>query len=271
MKKMLVVIDSTERVKELLKKSLRLLPEKLDVLVFEASVIKEVEAILNDPKYKNCNAELTNASSDSIEDKLDQVIKSASHYESDTIVINRPNIFGQTRDLSFEKKLLKGLKKTSLLICGDKRWKTAMNILGTLDTVNDNVEQRHLNSVVFDVSSQIADRVNGELHFMSVIAISRVSEELDIVEPSEVLAEQGQSVKAKIESFVNSKNSTLKYTSHVTAGVPYKEIPSVAKKEEMDLVILGNVGRTGLKGLIVGNTAEKILQRLSVDVLIVKK
>ena len=53
--------------------------------------------------------------------------------------------------------------------------------------------------------------------------------------------------------------------------MPSKEIPSVAKKVKADLVVLGNVGRTGLKGLVIGNTAEKILQRLAVDVLLVKQ
>ncbi len=37
------------------------------------------------------------------------------------------------------------------------------------------------------------------------------------------------------------------------------------------LGLMGNVARTGISGLIVGNTAEKILSRLSVDALIVQR
>jgi universal stress protein E len=37
-----------------------------------------------------------------------------------------------------------------------------------------------------------------------------------------------------------------------------------------DLVIMGAVSRSGLKGLFLGNTAEDVLDRLHCDLLIVK-
>ena len=41
-------------------------------------------------------------------------------------------------------------------------------------------------------------------------------------------------------------------------------------KHHNDLVIMGNVSRAGVNGLFVGNTAEKILCRSDVSLLIVK-
>ena len=271
MKNILVVVDSIDNVKELLKKSLRLLPEKLTVLIFEAAVRKKVDATLAEHKSDSCQVELFDVSSEEIKNKTDHVIKIASDSASDTIVINRQYIPGEKRNFSFEKNLLKALKKTNLIICGDKRWQPTMNILGTLDIENDNAEQLQLNLATLERSARISEKVNGKLHLMSVIGMSRVSQELDIVEPIEMLIKKGKQVKAQLESFVSKNNASLKYTPHVEAGLPYNEIPSLAKKQSIDLVVLGNVGRTGLTGLIVGNTAEKILQRLSVDVFIIKK
>lgn len=271
MNNILVVVDSIDNVKELLKKSLRLLPEKLTVLIFDTAVSKKVDTTLAENKHDNCQVELLDVSSEKINNKTEKVIKIASDSGSDTIVINRQYIPGEKRNFSFEKSLLKALKKTNLIICSDKRWQPTMNILGTLDIENDNTEQLQLNLATLERSARITEKVNGKLHLMSVIAMSRVSQELDIVEPIEILIKKGKAVKTQLENFVSEHNAALTYTSHIEAGLPYNEIPSLAKKQGIDLVVLGNVGRTGLTGLIVGNTAEKILQRLSVDVLIIKK
>jgi len=270
MKNMLVVIDNIGNVKELIKKSLRLLPEKLTILVFESSVIKKVNTALETHNKANCETVVIDVSEIDANNKTAKVIELSNKNNSDTIILNRPDITDKERDLSFEKNLLKGKQKTNLLICGNKRWKPAMNVLGTLDISNNNKEQSQLNAIVFDSAIKVTKNVQGNIHFMTVIAVSRLSEELDIVQSAEVLQEKGDSTKAKLDSFVQSKNTEIQYIPYVTAGIPQNEIPSIAHKKKMDLVVLGNVGRTGLKGLIVGNTAEKILQRLSVDVLIVK-
>lgn len=270
MKNMLVVVDNIDNVKELLKKSLRLSSDNVYILVFEPSAIKTIETVLSTDKSENCHTVLIDAAMVKSDNKAEKVIEIAAHHNCDTIAITRQKIQGPERDFSFEKSLLKGLRKTNLLICSDKRWKPAMNIMATLDIENKNEVQANLNSAVFDVSVKVANNINGHLHFMTVIPISRISQELDIVESEEVLYKQGDKVKAKLVNYLEQKSSTIEYSPHITAGLPYNEIPSAAKKQKIDLVILGNVGRTGIKGLIVGNTAEKILQRLSVDVLIVK-
>jgi nucleotide-binding universal stress UspA family protein len=38
----------------------------------------------------------------------------------------------------------------------------------------------------------------------------------------------------------------------------------------MDLIVMGTVARTGLGGLLIGNTAESVLQRVDCSVLAVK-
>ncbi len=41
-------------------------------------------------------------------------------------------------------------------------------------------------------------------------------------------------------------------------------------KEEIDLVVMGTICRTGVPGFFVGNTAESILQQVECSVLTVK-
>ena len=62
----------------------------------------------------------------------------------------------------------------------------------------------------------------------------------------------------------------LKMRQHLIKGAARKVIPDLATELGVDLVVMGTVGRTGIAGFLIGNTAETILNRLSCSVLAVK-
>lgn len=57
---------------------------------------------------------------------------------------------------------------------------------------------------------------------------------------------------------------------HLLRGQACKLIPALARDLGVDLVVMGTVARTGISGLIIGNTAETILEQLACSVLTVK-
>lgn len=57
---------------------------------------------------------------------------------------------------------------------------------------------------------------------------------------------------------------------HVSRGPALHVVPDLARRLEADLVVMGTVGRTGIPGFIIGNTAEGILDQLTCSVLAVK-
>jgi len=59
-------------------------------------------------------------------------------------------------------------------------------------------------------------------------------------------------------------------SSRVVAGFPFKEICRVAEEDNVDLIIIGTHGRTGLAHLLIGSTAERVVQHASCPVLSVK-
>ena len=62
----------------------------------------------------------------------------------------------------------------------------------------------------------------------------------------------------------------LKPQVHIVKGEAHKVIPSLAQEKKADLVVMGTVARTGIPGLIMGNTAESILDNIGCSVLAVK-
>jgi len=57
---------------------------------------------------------------------------------------------------------------------------------------------------------------------------------------------------------------------HLVKGPPRREIPAAAHRLGADLVVMGTVARTGVPGLLIGNTAETILNQIDCSVLAVK-
>lgn len=57
---------------------------------------------------------------------------------------------------------------------------------------------------------------------------------------------------------------------HLPKGPAKKLIASLAAELRTDLVVMGTVARTGISGLIIGNTAEAILGQLTCSVLAIK-
>jgi universal stress protein A len=58
--------------------------------------------------------------------------------------------------------------------------------------------------------------------------------------------------------------------SAIRIGAPAEEILRFAREEAMDLVVLGTHGRTGLKHLVLGSVAERVVRQAPCPVLVVR-
>jgi universal stress protein E len=59
-------------------------------------------------------------------------------------------------------------------------------------------------------------------------------------------------------------------TLNVSPGIPWQVVRTIARRVDADVVVMGSVGRGGIPGLLIGNTAEKVLHNGEVPLLIVK-
>lgn len=77
-------------------------------------------------------------------------------------------------------------------------------------------------------------------------------------------------------------NSMQAYLERVTAaglegdiavvhGVPFHEIIETAKTQQVDLIVMGTHGRTGLQHVLLGSVAEKVVRLAPCPVLVVRQ
>lgn len=57
----------------------------------------------------------------------------------------------------------------------------------------------------------------------------------------------------------------------ITEGMAFAEIDRVAQEDNADLVVMGTHGRTGMKHLLLGSVAERVVRISKVPVLTVRK
>jgi universal stress protein E len=57
---------------------------------------------------------------------------------------------------------------------------------------------------------------------------------------------------------------------HVLDGLPQACLVSAAKQHDADFVVMGAVARRGVKNILIGSTAARVLDRLPCDLVIIK-
>lgn len=62
----------------------------------------------------------------------------------------------------------------------------------------------------------------------------------------------------------------LRASTHLLAGVPWHEVVEFARREPVDVIVAGTHGHTGLKHILLGSTAERILRHAPGTVLVIR-
>lgn len=73
----------------------------------------------------------------------------------------------------------------------------------------------------------------------------------------------------EIVSYIKKKNQQIKVKTMLDAGPPVKIIDLIADKERVDLIIMGTKGASGLREIVIGSYAAKVIKCAGCPVLIV--
>ncbi len=147
-------------------------------------------------------------------------------------------------------------------------------IAAAVDCVPDGTRQNDLNGKILDLAAALAVDQQSELHVVQSWSLYGES-----VLKSHMTEEDLQEAKSQMEQkYIEATNSLVKQYAqglpdvnvHVLEGPPESNIPTLVEREHEDLLVMGTIARTGVAGLIIGNTAEQILRELKCSVLAVK-
>lgn len=77
--------------------------------------------------------------------------------------------------------------------------------------------------------------------------------------------------RAKMEEFIKETGALdgIEYKTEMVKGIADDEIVKYAKNNDIDMIVIGTHGRTGLEHVIFGSTAEKVVRSAVCPVLTV--
>ncbi|MCV2884483.1 universal stress protein [Aestuariibacter sp. AA17] len=148
--------------------------------------------------------------------------------------------------------------------------------------IEESEESERLNQQLLHQAFNIAQRERATLHLLNVYNASSADfASLWVENPKkleeEVLKDEKLTRQAAMQDLIEEveaqngiRFADIKHHIHLIQGSPNRDIAKKVKALQADLVIMGSVGRSGIAGLLIGNTAETTLLQLECAVLVMK-
>lgn len=146
-------------------------------------------------------------------------------------------------------------------------------LLAAVDPTHANAKPTQLDGEILKAAVMMRRALHGSLH--AVHAFVPVPTDATTVELLNANATEKLEARARARARVRLHEALGKIRlgrghRHLASGHPSYVIPRLARKIHSDIVVMGAVSRSGLKRLLIGNTAERIVDELACDVLVVK-
>ena len=155
------------------------------------------------------------------------------------------------------------------LLVAEKKWHRKQSIMVSLDLGTHIKAKQTLNQKLLDAGIVFATNTNMPLHICYSLPVSSVLKDLGIIDKKALVNNAKSRYLPIIEAMLEDYELPLA-NIHFKAGPASKVIPSTASKYSAGLVIIGSVGRKGLKAKVMGNTAESVLALLKTDILVIQ-
>jgi universal stress protein E len=139
-----------------------------------------------------------------------------------------------------------------LLLVKPMRWPAAPRVIAAIDPGHPADEPAALEHDILDSASLLAERLGGELHVLHACS----------------LAERRRS--EAVVAAVVAPHAVPQSRIHVLHGSPVSVLPDAASALRADVVVMGAVSRSRIEEMFVGHTAERTLDLVASDILVIK-
>jgi universal stress protein E len=159
-----------------------------------------------------------------------------------------------------------------LLVRSGATWED-LNVLAAIDPAHRFAKPSKLDGRILNTAADFSAALGGTLH----VAYSYIPVPAGAVPmagasaPLVTQIAEGSLARAKAELRAAVEGTRIpRQRQHLVQGPPVQTIPRLAQELGCQLVVMGAISRSGLKRVLIGNTAERILGSLPADVLVVK-
>lgn len=148
--------------------------------------------------------------------------------------------------------------------------------VAAIDPMNQHDKPAALDDEILQISKLLGETVGGEVNaFHSydpriAVATATANAYIPVSLPFDEIEQQMHEDHQKRFNEITSFHGLEDDQAHLVAGLTHEELPLIAKNLSADVVVMGAVARNRWKRLFIGATAERTLEHLPCDLLIVK-
>ncbi len=148
--------------------------------------------------------------------------------------------------------------------------------VAAIDPMNQHDKPAALDDEILQLSKMLAAKVGGQVHaFHSydpriAVATATANAYIPVSLPFDEIEQQMHEDHQKRFKEITEFHEVDDDKAHLIAGLTHEELPAIAEKLHADVVVMGAVARNRWKRLFIGATAERTLEHLPCDLLIVK-
>lgn len=149
-------------------------------------------------------------------------------------------------------------------------------IVAAIDPMNQHDKPAALDDEILHISKFLGDKTGGAVHaFHSydpriAVATATANAYIPVSLPFDEIEQQMHDDHQKRFKEITSFHKISDDHAHLVAGLAHEELPAIAEELDADVVVMGAVARNRWKRLFIGATAERTLEHLPCDLLIVK-
>lgn len=156
-----------------------------------------------------------------------------------------------------------------VFIVAEKKWRRTQPVMAALDLSSRIALKKKLNAQILQTAKTLADAMGEELEIISAVEIPTLLDDLDLIDSRSYVADAKKAMAPHIKALAREFEIPEK-SFVVKRGPVERVIASQAAQKRAQLVVMGTVGRKGMKARLIGNTAERVLGHLKTDVIAIK-
>lgn len=157
---------------------------------------------------------------------------------------------------------------TPVLLTQPRAWSAKPTVVAALDVYDP--EHGELNDRILAVAHDLAGQMNAELHLASVFPmLSTWLDEVTTISSYHKLRKEIESEIFEEIATLTAEQGIEDFTSHALEGLAVESMKRLLASVDADVLVIGTKARRGVAGLLLGNTAEKLLHEVDSDVLTV--
>ena len=148
-------------------------------------------------------------------------------------------------------------------------------VLAAINLATQDEAHQRLNEKIIAMANSFRVEYGADVHFVNSVPKEVAAHRSGFEDGDDLLfftvpsdfAETPSHAPEVTEELLLKHCATDKAHVHIDRGDPVETILMEAEQLDVDLIIVGTIARTGIKGRIIGNTAEKLLDKVKCDLL----